>query len=173
MGSWNGIPTLGAGAYPKAGELESITDFLTAAPEPVARSKASSEIVSSSTTLQDDDDLFWPVTSGGIYLVDIRGFYTSGTTPDFKGGWSYPTGSTIRWGGLASDTAGAITIIGNLTETQTMIAAGSGADLYFNVCGRVVAGADGTLKFQWAQNSSFASNTTLYAGSHGYLTRIA
>ena len=172
MGNWHGVTALGAGAYPTAGQLEVYSDFIANAVDIFPRAKATNEFRNNTTTLENDDDLFWEVVAGSYNFL-INNFYTAGTVPDVKFGWSYPSGTTIKWGGLSSDTAGAITILGNRSESQTMIAAGSGTDLFCQFVGQVTVTTDGTLNYQWAQNALEASNTTLYAGTHAYLIRIA
>lgn len=141
---------------------------------PITARKTSNETVNGSAALQNDDELFVAVEASCVYHFELRLNYTSGTTPDLKLGWTYPTGTTIRWSGVDSDTAGAVRITGNLTETSVPAICGSGADLMAVYTGMVIVGVNaGTLTLQWAQNTSTGSNSTVYAGSFLTIKRTA
>jgi hypothetical protein len=105
--------------------------------------------------------------------LELRASFNSGITPDFKIGWTYPVGTTIRWAGVDLDLAGAVRITGNLLETTVPTLSGGG-DFTIFYTGVVVTGVNaGTLRWQWAQNTLTASNTTVYAGSYLMLQRVA
>lgn len=141
---------------------------------PITARKTANETVNAVGALQNDDELFVAVEASCVYHMELRISYTSGTTPDLKIGWTYPTGTTIRWSGVDSDTAGAVRITGNLTETSTPAICGSGADLMAVYTGMVITGVNaGTLQFQWCQNTSTGSNSTVYAGSFLTIKRVA
>lgn len=152
----------------------SVLAALMAERMPITARKTSNETIISNSTLQNDDELFVPVEASCEYHMELRISYTSGTTPDLKLGWTYPTGTTIRWSGVDSDTAGSIRITGNLLETSVPAICGSGADLQAAYTGMVVVGVNaGTLQLQWAQNTLTASNSTVYAGSFLTIKRTA
>lgn len=141
---------------------------------PITARKTSNETVNGSAALQNDDELFCAVEASCVYHMELRISYTSGTTPDLKLGWTYPTGTTIRWSGVDSDTAGAVRIVGNLTEASVPAICGSGTDLMAVYTGMVIVGVNaGTLQLQWAQNTSTGSNSTVYAGSFLTIKRTA
>jgi hypothetical protein len=141
---------------------------------PVTARKTSNETVNGSAALQDDNELFVAVEASCVYHLELRISYTSGTTPDLKIGWTYPTGTTIRWSGTDSDTAGALRIAGNLTETSVPAICGSGTDINADYTGVIITGVNaGTLTLQWAQNTSTGSNSTIYAGSFLTIKRVA
>lgn len=135
--------------------------------------KTANETVNNLATLQDDDHLTTTIVNGAVYHFDLRLHYTSGTTPDLKIGWSFPTSTTMAWAGVDSDTAGAVRIAGNLSQLSVPAICGSGTDLTAHYTGIVVAGSSGTFKLQWAQNTLTATNSTIYAGSYLLIRRVA
>lgn len=141
---------------------------------PITARKTTNETVNAVGALQNDDELFVAVDASCVYHMELRISYTSGLTPDLKIGWTYPTGTTIRWSGVDSDTAGALRITGNMIETSTPAICGSGGDLCADYTGVVITGVNaGTLQFQWCQNTSTASNSVVYAGSFLTIKRVA
>lgn len=163
-------------AYFSAGQKlrASVLNALLAERMPITARKTANETINAVGALQNDDELLVAVEASCVYHFELRINYTSGTTPDLKIGWTYPTGTTIRWSGVDSDTAGAVRITGNLTETSTPAICGSGSDLMAVYTGMVITGVTaGTLQFQWCQNVSNASNSTVYAGSFLTIKRVA
>ncbi len=141
---------------------------------PITARKTANETVNNSAVLQNDDELFVAVEASCVYHMELRLSYTSGTTPDLKIAWTYPTGTTIRWSGVDADAAGAIRTTGNLLETTVPVICGSGGDLNAAYTGMVITGVNaGTLTLQWAQNSATGSNSTVYAGSFLTIKRVA
>lgn len=141
---------------------------------PITARKTANETIISNSTLQNDDELFVAVEASCTYHMELRISCTSGITPDLKIGWTYPTGTTIRWSGVDADTAGAVRIAGNLLETSVPAIVGSGGDVAVFYTGMVITGVNaGTLQLQWAQNTLTASNSTVYAGSFLTIKRVA
>lgn len=140
---------------------------------PVFKVKLTSELVNNTTTLQNDDHLFWTVASNTSYVLDLILTYTSNTTPDFKFTWSVPTGTTYIWGGTYYDLSSVLVTNGGFTEATTGAIGGTGASIngifHFYI---TTASTAGTFQLQWAQNTANASNTTVHAGSIGVLRRI-
>lgn len=152
----------------------SVLAALMAERMPITARKTANETIISNATLQNDDELFVPVEASCVYHMELRLSYTSGTTPDLKIGWTYPSLTTIRWSGVDADSAGAIRVSGNLLETSVPVICGSGGDLNADYTGMVITGVNaGTLQLQWAQNTLTASNSTVYNGSFLTLKRVA
>ncbi|WP_192581079.1 hypothetical protein [Micromonospora noduli] len=138
---------------------------------PPSAYKTMDETVTSSTTLQDDDHLFVSVVVGAVYDLRLRAFVNSNVTPDFKFGWSYPSGTTITWA-VVDVQAG--TTAGKRSQSDVEAVASTGASQLLSVDGTViVGGTGGTLRFRWAQNGSNAAATTVQAGSSLRLERVA
>jgi hypothetical protein len=152
----------------------SVLSALMAERMPITARKTTNETVNAVGALQNDDELFVAVEASCVYHMELRISYTSGTTPDLKLGWTYPTGTTIRWSGVDADSAGAIRTTGNLLETSIPVICGSGGDLNAAYTGMVITGVNaGTLQLQWAQNSATGSNSTVYNGSFLTIKRVA
>lgn len=140
--------------------------------------KGSDESVVSSTTVQDDDELFianipvgtWQL-SGELWVAG-----TSGINQDVKYGWTFPAG-TLTWsgGGLHPDWANSasnrdVVFEGDVLDTSSPSNARAygtvtGGNIPTQISGILQNTAAGTLQLQWAQNTSNADDTTLKAGS--------
>lgn len=113
------------------------------------------ESVTSSTTLQDDNHLFFTVPAGTQMRFD--GFLNiDGGAGDFK--YTFTGTGTVT--GAWTTSAGNAALALGVTAPFTPVPVTRGA------VGTVNGGASGgTLKLQWAQNSSSGTATTLKAGS--------
>jgi len=124
--------------------------------------KVADQIVNNSDTLVDDDELLFAANANRTYSFLLLILFASGTTPDWKIGWSVPAGASMEWGLMGGSAAN------SLTEAQTDNQNGNGAGTEREVAysGRVVlAGTAGDVIMQWAQNVANASDTTTFLGS--------
>ncbi len=123
--------------------------------------KTDDESVTSSTTLQNDDHISFPVESNSRYHFIMTLAYNAGTTGDVKIGWSVPTGTIMH------RMADAFTSPNDFSETDTLRLQGSGAsNSTGNTYGTIhTAGTAGTMQMQWAQQSSDVTPSTIYEGS--------
>ena len=139
--------------------------------------KASDESVTSSTTLQDDDDLQFTAVASGVYDVEIAfTALSTSSTPDIKCVLQETDGAFLivghNYGGpgvsspdslafSATNSAITIPLIGNAVEA-------------FHLKGIYTAGGSGgVFKFQWAQGTSDGTATTVQAGSWMRALKIA
>jgi len=133
------------------------------------KEKAADETVTSSSTLQDDDELFFTTTSGTLYDVRATINYASpagGGTPDLKMLWSEDStrrGYCFSFGDNATD--GATTNVLSSQSTATAFVRGTAANKRATTINCTIVGNGGTFKLQWAQDTSGANGTTIYAGS--------
>lgn len=130
--------------------------------------KTASETVSSSTTMQDDDHLFFPVEANSRYVFDgMLWVSIGGVTPDFKAIMNGPTGSTFSWGLTGDDASsgtpdwGAFdavsgTATGNIKNRPTSSGGAFGYRLS-GVC--LTTGTAGTARLRWAQVTATASTS--------------
>jgi len=144
---------------------------------PRAAYKTVNETVTSSAVLQNDNELFITVDANAVYFVQLFMRYTAATAGDIQFGWTAPGGTTITNPYLHGfGTTAAV-------STDDVIAAGltapglggigSGTDVACNSVWIVTtAGTSGTLQLQWAQLASFATATTVVAGSVLIAARI-
>lgn len=139
--------------------------------------KSVTESVTSSTTLQNDDNLSYSLDdAGGRYEANIymRAVSAANAAGDIKVGFTFPSGSFLFTGfgpdiGLASGTVqtgdwAALVGTGTSTGTLSFGLSTAGVGIHLNLL--VTPGTTGTLQFQWAQNSSSASQTSIVGGSY-------
>lgn len=141
--------------------------------------KTADESVTSSTTYQDDNELFVPVVADGIYVVE--GFFAYNTAsaagvnfrlsgPTGTGAWTF-TGLSSSGG--ASDT-GTVRMSVSSNGVGSARLGGAGAtDLGALVRGTFLPTASGNLQFQWAQNAANATPTIVRANSWLSVQKIA
>ena len=145
--------------------------------------KGSDESVTSSTTLQDDNDLLFVLPAIGTYLFDIWVYAQSATNAagDLKVALTFPTG-TMRYSALGPDPAIASASVASgvwfthLGATSGTSAISAGLSTNTNLVwmhGMFAASATGTLRLQWAQDTSNASASTVKAGSHMQIKQVA
>jgi hypothetical protein len=155
-------PTFPSGHKPDADEFGALLSIFAI--------KTLNEIVNNSATLQNDNELLATVAASSTYEVYCHLFYTSGTSPDIKFGWTGPSGATLTWTSVDPfNTSWAKKSIGDSLAIGT-----SGADESALLIGvLVVSTTAGTLQLQWAQNGAIASDTIVYANSYLRLRRVA
>jgi hypothetical protein len=123
--------------------------------------KAADETVNTSATLQDDNDLFFSGLVGESWGVTVALNVNSGTTPDFKTNWNKPAGATAKHATFYSNP----TASQPWTSSDLVFATDATEQLIVIYAAIVIGGTAGTVTFQWAQNTSNASNTIVRAGS--------
>lgn len=154
-----------------AGDEVDITIAATAT-APTVVVKNSDESVTSSTTLQDDNELQIAVGANKSYAFDAVLYVDTDSTPDFKLAFVVPTAATVIWSPVwpagATSTANMIgtnVVTGSDTPASLTIDAAS-EQIIVVVHGSVVTGANsGSLVLRWAQNNSSATAATVKAGS--------
>lgn len=134
--------------------------------------KPADESVSNSTTLQNDDHLFLPVSANTIYYVQGMLIYTGLAAADMGFRWSVPSGATFDW---CSDALGstATTLTDQISHTaqgaanQPALGAIDGGTAVAPVKGLLVVGSSGgNLRATWAQSFSNGTATVMKAGSY-------
>jgi hypothetical protein len=91
--------------------------------------KTSDESVTSSTSLQNDDDFVFAVAANNVWLVEIFGYVTNMDTGGMKTGWSLPSSATmlnniVMWGGAARTDCASMAAAG---QTGTGLGASNGS----------------------------------------------
>ncbi len=136
------------------------------------------ETVSSSATLQNDDDLFLSVDAGAMYLVNCVLFIASQTNADFQLDFTAPSGATFAWTATAINQAG--TQITDLYQGAYGIGSAppsgglGGVTAVTRIEGLYVGGANaGTLRLRWAQNTLQASGTSVLTNSWIYARQVS
>lgn len=139
--------------------------------------KAGAESVTSSTTLQDDEDFAVTLTPG-VWRVELILTATGATAGDIKVAWANTGTMTALarscWGPQAGTTdvdntailSRAVTLTANVTYGLTAVAAAIREDVLIEVT------ATGILKVQWAQSASSGTSTTLSTSSRMYISQV-
>ena len=155
----------GSSAAPSAVAMSAVGGWTTVR-------KTVDESVTSSATLQDDNELFFTTTSGGLYLIEVAIAYASpsgGSTPNMY----LAGGESVSVSGI---------VIADAYMGSNGTASGFGSPLLLGLSGtqdiqtattkRVASGwgpwigEGSTFKIQWSQITSSANATTVYAGSY-------
>lgn len=125
------------------------------------------ETLGNSTTLQDDNELVFPVLANTPTYFELLVYVDSPAAADFKHAFSVSAGSVVRaWrnhDGLGSTTAVAQT--GVVADMSTVIIHAGTTFNVFRVSGVVTVDSAANVTFQWAKNSADAGTTTVFAGS--------
>lgn len=143
--------------------------------------KAANESVTSSTTFQDDDELFVTVEANAQYKIRLYLLYSSSDAGDIEIGWTGPSGATMDWGmTAASNNTTSVTTVPNMTLPGRLISetnelGGSGGSSITGIIEGTLTTSStaGTLQFRWTQGTSDATATIVRAGSTLSARRIA
>lgn len=133
--------------------------------------KADDEVVNNSNTLQDDDELFFPVLAEEVWDVEAIIIYDAGTAADFKWDFSVP-GTEVGLGvahrlQVAAAGTGDDLIDDADTGGSGVGGLGVGTQTAMHIRILITVGAeDGNIQFRWAQNTTTANDTTVHAGSY-------
>lgn len=163
----------------RASRLTTVNTAITEL-RPLYVRKASDETVNNSSTLQDDNELLLTPSISHTYLLDGQIFYSTGTTPDLKLAFTFPTGAVLAWSlfGYKFD--------GSSFESEYRTSTWQAASGTSNAVAGTTATYDvvhvrgilrmsttaGNLQLQWAQNTANASNTVVKADSWLRLTMV-
>jgi len=159
-----------------------VGDVLTAADMnawtvPLAAYRTTTQSVTSSTTLQNDNALSVAVAANAVYIVELALIYDADTAGDLKLGWTIPAGASITnvADSMLTGTAAATTDDQMTAGTTNPVAGGLGAGTNCGFVGKwllTISSTSGTLQLQWAQGTSSATATRLFAGSYLLAQRV-
>lgn len=120
------------------------------------------------------------VVTSGIYQWQIEMFYDSSTAEDISFAFTWPGGSTVRWGGLSMMDVGATSpgVVKNATQNTSGTAityGGSGVNTVItgSLFGEIQAGGNGTVQWQFAQAAAAATNTTIRRSTRMRVWRVS
>lgn len=162
-----------------ASRLNDISSSLTALWTQPFAYKTSTEPVTASTTLQNDDDLHVSVAASTVYEVTLVLFYDGDAAGDLKIGWTYPASTTGTFAAMALGSTAAAstddyTAAFDIASTANIGAIATGTTTTAVVKGLiVVASTAGTLTLQWSQLASNGTATRLFKDSYLSLVRRA
>lgn len=163
-------PTVGASRDTWGATVNTALDQLNA--YIVGAWKTSTEAVTSSTALQNDDNLVLAVVASGVYVVRWGLRMDGAAAGDFKYAFTGPAGAAMTWEsrGLAaadaSNVAAITTDVAAIGTTVTHGCLGTGTTTRAAGTGLLIVSATaGNLTLQWAQGTSSGTATNLFAGS--------
>jgi hypothetical protein len=140
--------------------------------------KAVDESITNSTTYQDDNELFVPVTGGTTYVVEGYIAYNTASAAGINLRLTGPTGTGI-WTFTSLSVSGGTSDTGTLRMSVSVNGVGSArlggatSDLGATLRGTFLPTASGNLQFQWAQNAASATPTVVRANSWLSVQKIA
>jgi hypothetical protein len=150
-----------------------------AALRPKIKQKALTEVVTSSTTLQDDDDITWALTVGS-WRIELFALVSGVVGGDVKIGWTWSgtdAGNACRaciGPGVSSTdvTDGTTKSSGHGLTSGVVYGTSATGNAYVHEDISLTVTVAGTLQLQWAQGTSSASATTFLTGTKSYLTPL-
>ncbi len=170
-------PTVGASRDTWGTTLNTALDQLNA--YIVGAWKTSTEAVTSSTVLQNDDNLVCAVVASGVYVAEWRLRVDGAAAGDFKYAFTGPSGAAMTWesrGLGAADVANVAMVSTDIAAIGTTVTHGTlGAGTTLTVLGTgllIVSSTAGNLQLQWAQGTSSGTATNVFAGSWLKLDRV-
>lgn len=153
-----------------------VTAGLLASMLTLAVIKPADEPVTSSNTLQNDNDLLAAVVANASYDFDCYLDYEGGTinTSDLKWQWAVPSGATMRYQAFYVTTSNALG--GETTQlgSDVVVAGTKGAGVLMGVKmsgSLVMASTAGNMQLTWAQNTINGTATIVHAQSYLKLKR--
>ena len=154
-------------------------NFLAVGPHLIVR-KTADESVTSSTVLQNDDVLLFPVAANEIWLFRLGLVYTGiQATGDIKLAFTFPAAGEIAASAVLRDASGTFVYkdwTGTTTPSSSQIAEAIGATVkrYLPIEGIFInAGTGGNVTLQWAQGASNATATTMRINSTLWAVKLA
>jgi hypothetical protein len=148
--------------------------------------KPTPETVTSSTTYQDDDHLQFAASASATYIIEIVLYWEASATAGGLNGRLTNTGGTLtmyRSSAITDDASltppfATVAANGTTTTTTALVSSwqgyGIGAmPLTSRLSVVITTGTAGTVKLQWAQANSNATNTRVFAGSYLRATRVS
>lgn len=156
--SWTRLAKGTASQYLRMNSGATAPEWVTATP-PIVTRKIADEQVINSTTLQNDDALFFAVAANEVWEFTLYMQYLSGATPDFKFCFTSPASSAIYYTSVHTDAASAIVCFVANASGATTTAIGTASEQIIIVHGLIVnAATAGNLQLQFAQNTQDAGS---------------
>lgn len=144
--------------------------------------KTTTESVTSSTTLQNDDSFLFSMVANSAYAIEGYIAYDGAADPagGMKTAFTGPASSSLLYTNFATngDIVGTNLVEYNVVAQGVTVERGLGTNgatvMTFQPKGTfVVAGTAGNAQYQWAQQASNATATRILSGSWMKFTRIA
>jgi hypothetical protein len=142
----------------------------------ITKYKTARESITSSATIQDDDDFQFAVEANKTYAITGFMAISAGATSGFKWIFSVPSGAS----GRINFSTSASNASANVADTDITVGAGATAAINITSTGQkvycfgyvTISSTSGNVIFRWAQNSSNATATYIERGSVMTLTEV-
>lgn len=141
--------------------------------------KPTTESVTSSTTLQDDDVFLFSLIANSAYALEGYVVYDGAADPNggLRSTFSGPAGSSMFYTNFGTNSNSSLTVYNVVTQalagTRDM-GTNAATAMSFQPSGVVVVGGTaGVLQFRWCQGAVNATATRILGGSWMKLTKIA
>jgi hypothetical protein len=131
----------------------------------------SADQITTNSTLINDADMRFAVAANSVYEFHVYLRYSSATGADWKSSFTVPSGANARFQRIGNTLTGSLGGDTEYADTDSVTSQGRGTGTKLNsqFFGTLwTGGTAGNLIFQWAQNTTTASNTTLF--QYSYLT---
>lgn len=142
--------------------------------------KPANESVTSSTTLQDDNDFAFALAANAVYTLEAYIIYSGAATGlgDIKAQFTGPASATATWTNFGANVSGStqynVVPEGLAAGAPRSMPTNAGTSMTCEPKGVIItAGTSGTLQFRWAQNTSSATATVVGINSWMRLKRVA
>lgn len=172
------LPDFSTVAPVRAAQLQALVDAIQAR-TPIWVTKTVDESVSSSITVQDDNELRVTLPPNGRWRVDLDARVSGATAGDLRSAWTDPADLTLLtrfvWGLGSNETAADDQVVRFQTPTfiTSQVGTGTTAGSPYRETLFVTTGASAAdLRFQWAQVTSNATATNVLAGSSIVVTPL-
>jgi hypothetical protein len=136
------------------------------------------ETRNNNTTITNDSELIFPLEAGGKYSYQFYIMNITSAPADFKFTLNYNGTANLRfyptWKIVGNSTTTYVAISGTSITTAGNVTPliGGGGQSFIEIKGSINCTTAGTLGFGWAQNTSDAGPTTVYANSYGLVFKV-
>ena len=153
-------------------------NFLAMYPHLIVR-KTSDETVTSSTVLQDDNQLILPLLANEIWKFEFNLIYSADAAGDIQISFTFPAAGRIDASVFWNTSGSAADIIkwsGTTTPATAQNLQGLGSTIRLSLPIQGIftnSSTAGNLTLQWAQTASSATATTVYTNSTLWAVKLA
>jgi hypothetical protein len=133
--------------------------------------KEADESVTSSTTIQDDDDLQLTLAANSYYKLEAHVIvFSASATPDFRFQYVAADGT---WDGLQEFITETLDLKESTPELNINLTSAGATQVIRLTASVQTGGSGGLFKLRWAQTTSNATATTVKAGSFMRAEKLA
>lgn len=142
--------------------------------ETISKVKTSRETVTSSTTLQNDNDFSFELKANTTYAINGTNIISAPSSGGIKWVFTVPSGASgrINAKGLSNVSIDTDITAGAGSNNSVNVNGLYGSDSDIRLVGFITTTTAGTLTFQWSQHTSNVTGTYIERGSTMILTEV-